>query len=80
MSEITRLLTSLKRRSPKNCIKIRQIVLIRTKEADGLIVRLKRACRIFFVIIFRGTEVEPNKRLAPSKERVTDLESVGEEK
>ena len=61
-------------------MKIRQTVLKRTKVAFGLRVKKKSEDKIDYVIIFRGIEGEPKRRLAPSKERVTAREEVGEER
>ena len=61
-------------------MKIRQTVQTVMKEALGNIVKEKRSSRIGLVIILRGIEEEPNKRLAPCKERVTEHADVGEVK
>ena len=61
-------------------MKIRQTVRKITNETWGLNVRAKRESSIDLVIIFRGVEGEPKRRFAPSKERVTEREVVGEVK
>ena len=59
---------------------MRHTVLKVMKEVEGDEVRENKASRIDFVIIFRGIEGEPKRRLAPSKERLTAREVVGDEK
>ena len=61
-------------------MKIRQTVRKVTKETWGLKVRAKRESSMDLVIIFRGVDGEPKRRFAPSKERVTEREEVGEDK
>ena len=50
------------------------------KETFGSKVKEKSDERISIVIILRGTEGEPKSRLAPSRARVTERETVGDEK
>ena len=50
------------------------------KEVEDDKVKENKASRIDFVIIFLGIEGEPKRRLAPSKDRLTAREVVGDEK
>ena len=56
----------------------RQTVRKVTNDNLGLKVKEIKDCKIDFVMIFRETEGDPNKRLAPSSERVTERVVVGE--
>ena len=59
---------------------IRQTVRKTTKETSRLKVNEIRDSKIDFVIILRDTEGEPKRRLAPSRDLVTEREVVGDER
>ena len=59
---------------------IRQTVRKTTKDTSRLKVKKIKDSKIDFVIILRDTEEEPKRRLAPSRDLVTEREVVGEER
>ena len=59
---------------------MRQTVRKITKETFGWNVNEIKDCKIDLVIIFLDTEGEPKRRLAPSRDLVTEREDVGEER